>query len=116
MKRLIYATAVLILAITLTVYSHFAVNSATKKTIDDINKFCDQKITSEKLVSNWKQRKENMSAFVNHDFLDQISLYIGQITLGDSSEDENFVTAYQNIMTLLSMIQDEQRLAPHSFY
>ncbi len=116
MKRLLYAIAVLTLAVSLTIYSHFAVNQATKKTIADIEKFCNQKISGETLISTWRQRKEDLSAFVNHDFLDQISLYIGQITLGDSNEDENFVTAYQNIMTLLSMIQDEQRLAPHSFY
>lgn len=116
MKRLIYAITVFMIALLLTIYSHFAVNRACETTIKNIDNFYNQKISGETLTKLWKKQKEKMSAFVNHDFLDQISLYIGQITLGDNSEDENFATAYKNIETLLSMIQDEQRLAPHNFY
>lgn len=116
MKRLIYAVIVLVIALSLTFYSHIAVKNYCKETHDDINQFYNQKISAEQLEKSWNKRKEKMSAFVNHEFLDQISLYIGQITLGDNNEDENFSTAQKNIETLLTMIKDEQRLAAHNFY
>lgn len=116
MKRLIYAIIILIFLFTLTIYSHFSIDRYCSETITDIKNFSSQKISSDKLTRLWNDRKEKMSAFVNHDFLDQISLYIGQMTLGNNDEDENFSVAYKNIETLLTMIKAEQRLSTHSFY
>ena len=116
MKRLLYAIVVLILLFSLAVYSHVAVDQYCEETITDLKNFSDKKISANTLTKSWRDRKEKMSAYVNHDFLDQISLYIGQMTLGDNHEDENFTVAHQNIETLITLIRDEQKLATHSFY
>ena len=116
MKRLFYAAIILIALFLLTFYSHTSVTNQCIDTSNDINDFKAQKISSETLTKSWHERKEKMSLYVNHDFLDQITLYIGQITLGDNREDENFIVACQNIETLLTLIQEEQKLAAHSFY
>lgn len=116
MKRLIYAVLVFILLLSLTIYSHVSVDRHCNTTLKEVKDFQNQTITGEALAQSWSAHKEKMSAFVNHDFLDQISLYINQISLGYSNKDENFAVACKNIETLLSMIQQEQRLALHSFY
>lgn len=116
MKRLIPATIVFILLLSLTIYSHFTIDNYCKITSEELKQFSDNTISSKTLTQNWQKRKEKMSAFVNHGFLDEITLYMGQIELGDNVEDENFTVAYKNIETLLSMIRDEQRLSAHSFY
>ena len=116
MKRLFYAIIVLILLVSLSVYSHVAVDNYCQETLTDLKNFSGKKISADTLTKSWRERKEKMSAYVNHDFLDQISLYIGQITLGDNHEDENFMVAQQNIETLITLIRDEQKLAAHSFY
>lgn len=116
MKRLPYAIIALILLFSMSIYSHVSVNEYCKETITDLKDFSDKKISANTLTQSWHERKEKMSAYVNHDFLDQISIYIGQISLGDNHEDENFMVAYQNIETLITLIRDEQKLAAHSFY
>ena len=116
MKRLIYAAIAFFLLLSLTVYSHISVDRHCNATLKELKEFQNQTIAGETLTQSWTRRKEKMSAFVNHDFLDQISLYVGQITLGNSNKDESFAVAYKNIETLLSMVQQEQRLALHSFY
>ena len=116
MKRLIYAIIAFILLLSLTLYSHISVNRHCNTTLNELKQFQEQTITSDTLTQSWSARKEKMSAFVNHDFLDQISLYIGQITLENSDKDEFFSIAYKNIEVLLSMVRDEQQLAAHSFY
>lgn len=116
MKRLLYAVIVLITLISLSFYSNLQVNQHCTDTIKDIKNFSTKKISAKELTKLWHERKEKMSLYVNHDALDQISLYIGQITLGDNHEDENFAFAYQNIETLLALILEEQQLAAHSFY
>ena len=116
MKRLIYAIIIILFLVSLTFYSHYTVDNYCNDMLTDVEKFSNQKLSSETLTHNWTERKEKMSMFVNHDFLDQITLYIGQITLGNSQEDENFWVALKNIETLLSAIKADQRLAAHSFY
>ena len=116
MKRLFYAIIILILLLSISVYSHAAVDDYCSQTLTDIKNFSNKKISADTLTKSWRERKEKMSAYVNHDFLDQISLYVGQMTLGDNHEDENFTVAYQNIETLITLIRDEQKLAAHSFY
>ena len=116
MKRLIYAAVILIALISLAFYSHFAVNRYCNDTINDVQNFASNKITSETLTKSWNKRKNKMSIYVNHDFLDQITMYIGQMILGDNHEDENFKIAYKNIETLIKLIREEQKFAAHSFY
>ncbi len=116
MKRLIYAAIIFATTIFLTCYSHIDVNRHCKDTNNDIKQFCSKKISGDALEKSWENRKKKMSAFVNHDFLDQLSIYIGQLTLGDNSEDENFSITQKNIETLLAMIKDEQHLSIDSLY
>ncbi len=116
MKRLIYAAVVFVLLLSLTLCSHVAVDHYCESTIKDVKNFYKQKISGDTLSNSWIEHKEKMSAFVNHEFLDQISIYIGQITLDTGNKDEKFSVAYKNIETLLEMIKEEQRLKLHSFY
>ena len=116
MKRLFYAIISLILLVALSIYSHVTVDEYCNQTITDLKDFSDKKISGDALTKSWRERKEKMSAYVNHDFLDQITQYIGQMTLGDNHEDENFIVARKNIETLIKLIQEEQKLAAHSFY
>lgn len=85
--------------------------------ISDIDSFYNKDISAEVLQSNWQNNKEKMSFFVNHQFLDDISLYIGQLTVADGDiKSPEFNTTRTNILTIVSMIKNEQRLAAHSFY
>lgn len=106
----------MIALISLAFYSHFAVNRYCNDTINDVQNFASNNITSDTLTKSWNKRKNKMSIYVNHDFLDQITMYIGQMILGDNHEDENFKTAYKNIETLIKLIREEQKFAAHSFY
>ncbi len=57
-----------------------------------------------------------MSLFVNHGFLDKISIYIGQLTVfTDSNLPEN-QAVYKNIESVLALIKAEHRFGMHSFY
>lgn len=116
MKRLIYAIVAIALLLCMTLYSKFTVKQHCTNTLNELKQFKTHVISGDTLTKTWSNRKEKMSAFVNHDFLDQISIYIGQITLGESNKDQNFAVAYKNVETLLSMIIDEQQLDEHSFY
>lgn len=117
MKRLIPAAIILILLISVCIGSHIYVDRACEKTLIDINAFQDKKISASTLENFWKERKEQMGIFVNHSFLDKISLYIGQLTLSiEKDNSSEFDTVYKNIETLLELIKAEQKLALHSFY
>ena len=117
MKRLIPASIVFTLVIALCFWAHTYINHACQETLDDIENFYNQSITSSELEKNWQERKENMALFVNHGFLDKISVYIGQLTVAknDSSSHEINVV-YKNIKSVLSLIEEEQKFALHSFY
>lgn len=117
MKRLIPASIILILLITICFCSHSYIDKLCKKTASDIEKYRNQTITASVLEENWKNQKENMSIFVNHEFLDKISIYIGQLTVYDITANPAVLeTTYKNILTVLSMIKEEQRFELHSFY
>lgn len=117
MKRLIPAGIILILLITICFCSHSYIDKSCKQTVSDIEKYRNQTITASVLEDNWKNQKENMSIFVNHEFLDKISIYIGQLTVSDTAANPAaFDTTYKNILTVLSMIKEEQRFGLHSFY
>ena len=93
------------------------VKTACDNLITDIDSFYNKNISADALQSNWQNNKEKMSAFVNHQFLDDISLYIGQLTVSDADiKSPEFNTTRTNILTIISMIKNEQHLAAHSFY
>ncbi len=117
MKRLIPAGIIFVLVIAVCITAHTFIDRACDKTIVDIEKFYNEEIDAAQLEKIWKDRKEEMSLFVNHEFLDEMSLYIGQLTL--SSKEDNIPEldmTYKNINTTLSLIKAEQTLALHSFY
>lgn len=116
MKRLIPATVILIFIISLCFTSHFLVNKICNQTIEDINKFRDKSTSAQNLENTWKKSKEKLSIFVNHGFLDDVSVYISQLTLFTADNSSQFDTIYKNIETMIDMIKEEQRLATHSFY
>ena len=117
MKRLIPASIILILLITICFCSHSYIDKLCKQTALDIEKYRNQTIAASVLEENWKNQKEKMSIFVNHEFLDKISIYIGQLTASDITANPDVLeTTYKNILTVLSMIKEEQRLELHSFY
>ncbi len=117
MKRLIPAAVIFIFIIAVCVTAHIFTDCACDKTLSDIEKFYDKKISADELEKAWKDRKEEMSLFVNHSFLDDISVYIGQLTLSNNDDSiPELDMIYKNIESTLNLIKDEQTLALHSFY
>ena len=94
--------------------SHTVIQRSCDKTLQDLTEFKNKSISAKKLQSRWETRKEKMSFWVNHDFLDDISMYIGQLTL--YNKNQSSATTCKNIETILSMIKKEQQLSAHSFY
>lgn len=92
------------------------VKDACEDTLIDIKKYSNQEITSVELENSWKHRKEKMAIFVNHGFLDNISLYIGQLTLAPDNNAAEFTVAHKNIESMLDLIKAEQKFGLHSFY
>ncbi len=92
------------------------IDRACDTTLDDINDFRNNSIAADTLELSWQKRKEKMSLFVNHGFLDDITIHIGQLTAYNNHNSEYFEHTFKNIQTLLSMIKEEQQLAAHSFY
>lgn len=116
MKRIIPAVIILIFTVSLCICSHTLVDRACDATQSDINDYRNNSISGEKLDQLWQKRKEKMSLFVNHGFLDDVTIYIGQLTAYDNQSSEHFDHTFKNIQTVLSMIKEEQQLAAHSFY
>ena len=116
MKRLIPAAIILLFIISICIIAHIFVDHACEKTLDDIEHFYNGSITAAQLENRWKERKEQMALFVNHDFLDKISVYIGQLTITTNDNLPEHNAVYKNIESVLSLIKAEQEFAPHSFY
>lgn len=116
MKRLIPAAIILIFTVSLCVCAHMHVERTCNKTLEDIENYYNQSISADTLEQNWAHHKEQLSLFVNHSFLDKLSIYIGQLTISQNTKNEKFYTTYKNIQTVLSMIKEEQQLSTHSFY
>ncbi len=116
MKRLIPAAIILVFIISICICAHICVDRACQKTIDDIENYRNKNITAAQLENSWKKRKEQMALFVNHGFLDKISVYIGQLTISTDDNSSEFDTIYKNIKSVISLIKAEQKFALHSFY
>lgn len=117
MKRLIPAAIILIFIISVCIYAHIYVARACEQTIDDIENYYNKSITAAQLENNWQDRKEQMALFVNHDFLDKISVYMGQLTVASNNGNSPELNViYKNIESVLSLIKAEQKFALHSFY
>ncbi|MDO4608221.1 MAG: DUF4363 family protein [Clostridia bacterium] len=117
MKRLIPAAIILIFVIVICITAHTCIDRACDQTIVDIERFYKEEMSGKELEKIWRDRKEEMSLFVNHEFLDEVSVYIGQLTLSSEEDDiPELDMAYKNIKTTLSLIKAEQTLALHSFY
>lgn len=116
MKRLIPATVILFSTILICVYAHTFIKKSCNDTLVDINRYNNREISASELENSWKKRKEKMSLFVNHGFLDNISLYIGQLTLTDNTNTAEIAIAHKNIESTLTLIITEQKLGLHSFY
>ena len=117
MKRLIPATIILVFIITICTIANILVEQNLNQALEDINKFKNKTISAQQLQESWNNKKENLSIFVNHGFLDDISIYIGQLMVSDSDiKSPEFETTYKNIQTIMHAIKEDQRFAPHSFY
>lgn len=114
MKRLIPAAIILIFIITVCIGANIYVNKNCDLTLEYINEYRNNKITNTKLEDFWQERKEKMSLFVNHGFLDKITVYIGQLAASEDLSDSDIV--YKNIESVLNLIRTEQEFALHSFY
>lgn len=116
MKRLIPAAIILIFVITVCIGANLYVNTSCKETLNDIDAYYNQTITASQLEKFWKERKEKMSLFVNHGFLDKISIYIGQLTVQENNNSPDSNVIYKSIESVLELIKAEQKFALHSFY
>lgn len=117
MKRLIPAAIIFVFIIAICITAHICIDRACDQTLIDVEKFYNEKITANELEKQWRERKENMALFVNHSFLDDVSIYIGQLTLSNKENTiPEFDMVYKSIKTTLKLIKDEQTLALHSFY
>lgn len=116
MKRLVPAAIVLIFTICICFVSFICVEKSCSKTLQDIENFYNNNITDTELKEHWQNRKEIMSLFVNHSFLDKITIYISQLTVIPDSNITEINAIRQSIEAILSIIKDEQKLTAHSFY
>lgn len=116
MKRLIPAVFILTFTVFICIYAHTFVKQCCTQTIDDVKKYSNDEISAAELENSWKERKEKMAIFVNHGFLDNISLYIGQLTLSPNNTSAEFTHAHKNIESTLALIKAEQKFGFHSFY
>lgn len=126
MKRLIPASIMIIFIAALCIYSNVYVNRACEQTVTDIEQYYENcfsnsdstiETLSQNLENNWKKRKETLELFVNHSFLDKISLYIAQLpVLAQSGNETQFILVCENIKELTEQICEEQKFALHSFY
>ena len=117
MKRLIPAAIILIFIIVLCILANISVTNNLEKTLDDINRFKNSIISEYQLQESWSNTKEKLSVFVNHGPLDDISVYIGQLTLLNSDTTyPQFEAIYKNIQTIISSIKEDLRFSVHSFY
>lgn len=116
MKRLIPAAIILAIIITLCVVSYLCIVEICSDTLHDIDQYYNKVISADTLNQNWESNKEKLAVFANHNFLDKITIYIGQLTLSENSKKEKSYEIYQNIKTILSIIKEEQRPSLHSFY
>lgn len=126
MKRLIPASVMIIFIAALCIYSNVYVNRACEQTVTDIEQYYENcfsnsggtiETLSQNLENNWKKRKETLELFVNHSFLDKISLYIAQLpVLAQSGNETQFILVCENIRELTEQICEEQKFALHSFY
>ena len=126
MKRLIPASIMIIFIAALCIYSNVYVNRACEQTVIDIEQYYENcfsnsgstiETLSQNLENNWQKRKETLELFVNHSFLDKISLYIAQLpVLAQSGNETQFILVCENIKELTEQICEEQKFALHSFY
>ena len=126
MKRLIPASIMIIFIAALCIYSNVYVNRACEQTVTDIEQYYENcfsnsdgtiETLSQNLENNWQKRKETLELFVNHSFLDKISLYIAQLpVLAQSGNETQFILVCENIKELTEQICEEQKFALHSFY
>lgn len=116
MKRIIPTLIIIVTVISVCTFSHCYVYKTCDKTLNDINLYRNQKIDADTLKNNWKKQKDKLELFVNHGLLDDISIYIGELTVEKTFNGDDFFTTFNNIETSLKLIKDEQRLALHSFY
>ncbi|MBR3968242.1 MAG: DUF4363 family protein [Clostridia bacterium] len=114
MKRLIPAAIILVFIITICFVANIYVNQNCDLTLENIKKYQNNEISSSKLESIWQEQKEKMALFVNHGFLDKITIYIGQLSAKENKAELDVV--YQNIESVIKLIKAEQDFALHSFY
>lgn len=116
MKRLIPAAIILVFVVSICIGAHIYVDRECDRTLNDIKKYRNKDITASELEDIWKERKENMSLFVNHGFLDNLSIYIGRLSIISDNDSLESNTACKNIETVLSLIKAEQKFGLHSLY
>ena len=110
MKRLIPAGIIFILTITICILSNIYVTQLCNQTITQAQKYYSNNISADSLKKFWKTQKEKLSFFVNHKFLDDVSINIDQLT----AEKSNAI--FNNIKSIMDLIKSEQHLTPNSFY
>lgn len=117
MKRLIPAGIILIFLIAICVFSHTYTDKICEQAIKDVENYYNKNISADTLQDTWNEHKEKMSVFVNHEFLDEMSIYVGQLSAFENKQDSpETALIYKNIETFLSLIKEEQKFAIHSFY
>ena len=114
MKRLIPAAIILVSIITICFVANIYVNQNCDLTLENIKKYQNNEISSSKLESIWQEQKEKMALFVNHGFLDKITIYIGQLSAKENKTELDVI--YDNIESVIKLIKAEQEFALHSFY
>ena len=115
MKRLIPAAIIFVLIILMCISSNRLVKSECQKTLTDVRAFHNKELSYNSLKNKWQQRKEKMSIFVNHNFLDKISIYISELDPSPATNEKNAATL-RNIEAVLSLVVHEEQLGQHSFY
>ena len=126
MKRLLAAAIMLIVIITLCISSNLYVTHACQDTAKAVQNYYEQIFDAENADKNklskelealWHNKKERLELFVNHGFLDEISICISQLPIYAKTGDKNrALIICENIKELCEQIEEEQKFAAHSFY
>lgn len=126
MKRLIPAILILIFIITVCVTCNMYVQKKCEKTIADVeNCFFELKQNNNfvahskanAIKENWEKDKHKLEFFLNHKFIDQVSVCMSQLpVLTENSSVTAFSLTLENLKCVLNEIKEEQKLNLHSFY
>ncbi len=124
MKRIIIATLLLISVIV--IYAStvaFITNSCeqtkslVEKAVSSYQQDKNARKETEKLKKYWDKEEKMLSAFVNHDHIDEIELSISSLNIyAQNGDDKMFYMYADSIKTLIHQVLEDTKITPSSIF